>query len=72
MGYKLKGNKWTPKISKKMEEESSSKGKEPVGSKMPEFEGFEGEMRSFMAQMFDSMQKLHTKVDNVAILLLYV
>ena len=72
MGYELIDNKWTPKSTKKKEEESTSKGKEPLESKSAkkslglDFKGFKMEMRIFMAQMSDSMQKLHVKVNNVA------
>ena len=50
---------------------SSSNGKTISGngsakrSLGPELEDFEMAMRGFMAQMQDSMQKLHAKVDNV-------
>ncbi|GFZ00198.1 hypothetical protein Acr_13g0015970 [Actinidia rufa] len=72
MGYELKGNQWTPKPSKKIREESSSKGKEPMESERPKVEGFEVEMRAFMVQMSDSMKLLHTKVDNMAFRLVIV
>ena len=71
MGYELKDNKWTPKPVKKREEERVSKGKALSGSGSAkrslglELEDFEMAMRGFMAQMQDSMQKLHAKVDNV-------
>ena len=55
-----------------MEEGSSSKGRGTLGSKIPEFEGFEVAIHVFMAQISESMQKLHTKVDNVATQLLFV
>ena len=76
MWYELKDNKWTPKPKKRKEEESASKEKAPSRSGSakkslaPKFEVFE--MRDFMAQMLDSMQKLHAKVDNVAARLLFV
>ncbi|XP_057481982.1 uncharacterized protein LOC130768893 [Actinidia eriantha] len=72
MGYGLINNQWTPKLSKKVEEGSISKGKEPVGRKVPKVEGFEIKMQGFMVQMIESMQTLHTKVDNVAFRLLFV
>ena len=72
MGYELKGNQWTPKQSKKIGEGSSTKGKEPMESERSEVEGFEKEMQGFMAQMVESMQTLHTKIDNTAFRLLFV
>ncbi|GFS38964.1 hypothetical protein Acr_00g0060540 [Actinidia rufa] len=72
MGYKLKGNQWTLKMSKKMEEGSSSKGKKPLESEVPEVGIFETEMEGFMAQMGESMQILNTKIDNMAFRLLFV
>ena len=72
MGYELIDNKWTLKPTNKREEESRSKGKEPLGSEMPEVEGFKTDVRVFIIQMLDSMQKLHVKVKNAAIRLLFV
>ena len=71
MGYELKNNKWTLKLTKKKEEESASKEKTPLGSGSakrslaPELEGSEINLNSFMTQMLGLMQKLHAKVDNV-------
>ena len=54
MGYILKNNKWTPKQSKKMDEESTLKEKAPSGSRsankslVNEFEGSERELSGFM------------------------
>ena len=40
MGYELVNNQWNHKFSKKVKERSSSKGKEALGSEVPETEGF--------------------------------
>ncbi|GFS35656.1 hypothetical protein Acr_00g0041300 [Actinidia rufa] len=72
MGYDVKGNQWTPKHSKKIGKGSSSKGKEPMDSEVPETEGFEIEMRAFVTQLSDSMKMLHTKIDNMAFRLVIV
>ena len=53
MGYELKDNKWTPKPGKKKRKRRVSQRKRPhpgVEVKIaPEFNGFEMEMRGFMA-----------------------
>ena len=72
MGYELVNNQWIHKFSKKVEEGSSSKGKKALRSEVPENEGFAIEIRFFMAQISESMNKMHTKIDNMAIHLLFV
>ncbi|GFZ14486.1 hypothetical protein Acr_24g0006760 [Actinidia rufa] len=75
---RLKDNKWTPKPKTKKEEASSSKEKAPFGSgsagktSISEIEGFKMSMLGFMAQIQESMQKLHVKVDNVVVRLLLI
>ena len=39
---------------------------------MTEVGGFKREMQGFMAQMVESMQTLHTKIDNMALCLLFI
>ena len=73
MGYELKDNKCA-KPTKKKEEKSASKENAPSRSGSakrlfsPEFKGSRMDLNDFMAQMLDSMQKLHVKVDNVGLL----
>ena len=78
MGYELKNNEWILKPTKKKEKESASKEKAPFRSGSAkrslaiELEGSEINLNSFMAQMLDSMPKLHVKVDNMATRQLFV
>ena len=66
----------TLKLTKQREEDSASKEKAPSGSgsakKSLFHERTEIDLNIFMAQMLDSMQKLHTKVDNVVTRLLFI
>ena len=73
----MKDNEWIAKPTKK-KEENASKENAPFRSGSAkktvvlEVEGFEMAMRGFMAQMQDSMQNFHVKVDNVATQILFV
>ena len=57
IGYELKNNKWTPKPTKRKEEESTLKKKEPSrggsGEKIviPKIEGFEMAMLGFKCKI---------------------
>ncbi|GFZ11178.1 hypothetical protein Acr_22g0005760 [Actinidia rufa] len=58
--------------ARKSEQGDSSKGKEPLESEIPEVGVFEKEMKGLMAQMVKSIQTLHTKIDNMALHLLFI
>ncbi|GFY97518.1 hypothetical protein Acr_12g0000590 [Actinidia rufa] len=76
MGYELQDNKWTPKPENKKGEASGSKEKSPsrsgsVGKTLiSKIKGLETSILGVMAQMQESMQKLHVKVGNVSARLL--
>ena len=78
MGYELIDSKWTLKPTKKREKKSASKEKAPSGSRSakrsltPELEGSGINFSGIISQILDSMQLLHTKVDNMAFCLLFV